>query len=76
MSEHFESCEGCFSEQCKEYKVCMERNQDDPETFKCRDCGTLWKKWSNGAWSLVDAGKPAGQCCDNAPDFLGKMVPA
>lgn len=45
------------------------------DSYRCRDCGTLWFMHGDYSWSLVNAGKAAGKCCDNSPDFLSKLVP-
>lgn len=38
----------------------------DDQIHRCRKCGTLWRRWSDGNYSLIE-NKAAGSCCDNAP---------
>ena len=38
----------------------------DEEIHRCRKCGTLWRRWRDGNYSLVE-NRTAGSCCDNAP---------
>ena len=43
----------------------------DAEIHRCRKCGTLWRRWRDGNYSLIE-NKPAGSCCDNAP--MGEQI--
>lgn len=41
-----------------------DNNPITAEIHRCRECGTLWRRWQDGSWSLIE-NKPAGKCCDN-----------
>jgi hypothetical protein len=45
-----------------------------PTRYRCTKCGCLWRRHTDGSWSLYDAEQSPQNCCDNATDFLSVIV--
>ncbi len=45
-----------------------------PEMFRCKICGTIWRRHAH-VWSLNNPMQKPGACCDNHPGFLSVIEP-